>query len=123
MTPASHSSGWSQRLGRACALILRGWMRFEHAARRGLMELGLPAAVAKAIAWIPKLLLLGVLLYAAFWTAVFLLLIAAGIVLVSNISLSDLADRGEWRHGHEGWGYYVDDHMVHTDQRRPFHNE
>ncbi len=76
------------------------------------MRQGVPSTLVKAILLIPKLLLLGVLLYVAFWAALFILALAGGIFLIANTKTSHHSETGEWRDGWMGYGYYVDDERV-----------
>ncbi len=74
---------------------------------RGLMARGVPAALAKALPWAVKLLLLAVLAYAALWLAVLLVLGVVVVVVVSHgTQAEDDPDAAEWREGHSGFGLY-----------------
>ncbi|MBP7654919.1 MULTISPECIES: DUF3742 family protein [Pseudomonadota] len=102
-------SGTAERLGR---WLGRGWRAYARGERRvsgRLVSWGLPSGVAVALLWAAKLSVLGVLLYAAFWLAlalVLILLIAGGAG--SRYGSSDgLAGSNEGlRHGEAGFGYY-----------------
>lgn len=63
----------AERLGRWAGRFWRGYVRQERRAAGWLVARGLPVGGAKALLWSVKLILLGVLLYAAFWLAVLLL--------------------------------------------------
>lgn len=83
-----------RRLGRAW----RGCLRQERHAIRWLTAKGLPAGAAQALFWIAKLVVFGVLLYAAFSLALLLLFAVAAAWVVHN---SDHNEPEEWPMGDE----------------------
>lgn len=112
MSTTPRTARWTRHLGHACAKLVKKWTRLECLTASYLVRQGLPSTLVKAILLIPKLLVLGVLLYVAFWAALFILALAVGIFLVANINTSRPSESGEWRDGWMGYGYYVDDERV-----------
>ncbi|MCL1861225.1 MAG: DUF3742 family protein [Proteobacteria bacterium] len=89
------------------------WARAEHKATCVLVARGATPQAAKAVAWAVKLVLIGVLLFVAFWLA-----LAVGILFIASpggekrvFDDSDDADDAlrafpHWKHGCEGYGMY-----------------
>jgi len=71
-------------------------MRREAHVVRWLVGKGLPISGAKAILWIIKLAVIGVLLYVAFWLALLLLLVASAAWLARGV---DQTEPEEWAVG------------------------
>ncbi|MBK0032582.1 DUF3742 family protein [Erwinia sp. S43] len=72
-------SSTAERFGRRLGRI---WHAYKHQERRAvawLVSVGAPSAVATALVWAVKLVLLGVLLYATFWLALLLLFAVAAV--------------------------------------------
>ncbi|WP_369326280.1 DUF3742 family protein [Alcaligenes nematophilus] len=102
---------FAERLGRWAGRFWRGYVRQERRAAGWLAARGLPVGGAKALLWSVKLILLGVLLYAAFWLAV-LLLFAVAVAWAAQHGAWGQAqadEEPEWRYGHEGFGLYDKD--------------
>lgn len=79
MTTTSRPS-WADRFGEWAGRTWRWLVRQDHRASAWLTRQGLPAGAAKAVSWAMKLLVLVVVLYAAFWLALLLaLLVIAGL--------------------------------------------
>ncbi len=112
MSTAPHTARWTRHLGHASAKLVKEWTRLECSAASYLVRQGVPSTVVKTILLIPKLLVLGALLYVAFWAALFILALAVGILLIANTNTSRHSETGEWRDGWMGYGYYVDDERV-----------
>lgn len=121
MSTAPHTTRWAQRLGQTCARVVNSWTRLERTAAGYLVRQGVTPALVKVVLLIPKLLVLGVLLYVAFWVAQVVVLAAVGIVLISNLRAPSPSDEGEWRGGLQGHGYYVDGKRV--DSGRLFEDD
>ncbi len=98
----------AERFGRWAGGMRRGFVLRERQFADWLMARGLSAGMATALLWVVKLLVLGVLLYIAFWFAllvVFVLLVVRG--LAQNTQDEDLsAQKDEMRHGEAGYGLY-----------------
>ncbi|MDF3836072.1 DUF3742 family protein [Cupriavidus basilensis] len=77
----------------------------------------MPIGLAKDLLWVPKLLVLIVLLYAAFWLTLRLVFALPGAAAI-RIDARKPYEAGEWRHGDEGCGYYEKD--IRTDHGRLF---
>ncbi|MGK8436784.1 DUF3742 family protein [Ectopseudomonas hydrolytica] len=107
MISHTHNERWSHRLGRRAGHAWRGYLRREQRAAGWLVARGVPAGATTALLWLAKLLVLGVLLYVAFWffLLVFVLLVARGFA--HNEQDEDLwAQQDELRHGTAGYGLY-----------------
>lgn len=107
-----------ERLGRWAGRAWRGYVRREARLCAWLQGKGLPVLLAKTLLWVVKLTLLGVLLYVVFWVTLILLL---AIIAAWNVRNPPPSERGEWRHGDEGHGFYEDG--VRTDYGRLFEQE
>lgn len=91
-TQASHAP-WAARLGRAAGRAWRSYLRGERRAVEWLASRGLSAGIARALLWVVKLVVLGVLLYTALWLALLLLfVVAAGRVAEHSVP----AREDEW---------------------------
>lgn len=93
---ASPKMTMPKRAGRSLGRAYRAAMRREAYVVRWLVGKGLPIPGAKAILWIIKLAVLGVLLYVAFWLALLLLLVAAAAWLARG---ADQVEPEEWAIG------------------------
>ena len=67
----------AERLGRTLGRGWRAYVRGERRASNWLVSKGVPVAGATVLLWLVKLVVLGVLLYSAFWLA---LLVAFSVV-------------------------------------------
>ena len=89
MTTNTHNGRWSHRLGRGAGRAWRGYLRREQRAAGWLVARGVPADAAKAVLWIVKLAVFGVLLYAASWLALLLVFAVAAAWLARNADADD----------------------------------
>lgn len=83
----------AERFGRWLGCGWRGYVRREQRAVVWMVAQGLPAGGAKALLWVVKLVVLGVLLYVAFWLALLLLFAVAVAWAAQN---SAPPDEDEW---------------------------
>ncbi|MBO7795479.1 DUF3742 family protein [Burkholderia pseudomallei] len=118
MTTTSRPSG-AHRFGEWAGHTWRWLARQDRRALAWLSSLGLSASTAKAASWAVKLLVLGVLLYVAFWLMLVVMLVFAAAWLAGH-SDHDSA-QGEWRNGQEGYGYY--ENGTRTDYGRLFDDD
>ncbi|MQU08732.1 DUF3742 family protein [Pseudomonas helleri] len=97
MKPSAQHS-FAERLGQILGRMWRGCLRQERKMNGWLVEHGLPAGGATALLWIIKLVVLGLLLYAAFWMVLVLLfaVVAAWMVRDSDDDASE-----EWAVGEQ----------------------
>nr|WP_067297502.1 DUF3742 family protein [Marinobacterium profundum] len=72
----------------------RGYLRRERQVSGWLVEQGLPERAGLVLSWIAKLVVLGVLLYAAFWLA---LLIVFAVVAALIAKQRNPLDEDEWQ--------------------------
>lgn len=86
----------AERAGRTLGRAYRAAVRREADVARWLVGKGLPISGAKAILWIIKLAVIGVLLYVAFWLALLLLLVASAAWLARGV---DQTEPEEWAVG------------------------
>ncbi|MCC4622323.1 DUF3742 family protein [Xanthomonas cassavae CFBP 4642] len=96
----------SRRAGRAAG---RAWcwltFRSKQVTER-LIAAGVPAGLAKGVGACVLLLVVGVLLYAAFWLGVVLVTAVAVIWLATHIDVLDTTEEARWRDGIAGYGLY-----------------
>jgi hypothetical protein len=100
----------AERFGRRIGGMWRGFVRREHQVAGWLAARGLSAGMATALLWGVKLVVLGVLLYVAFWLAL-LLLSALVAVSIAGRKISD-EEEPEWRMGLSGYGLYRGDTRI-----------
>lgn len=118
MRTAAHTTV-AERVGRGLG---RAWLairRQEARVVQHLMHQGLSRGIATLILWAVKLLILGVLLYVAFWLTLVAIFVLAAAWLARHAD-HDSA-QGEWRNGQEGYGYY--ENGTRTDYGRLFDDD
>lgn len=101
-------SGTAERLGR---WLGRGWRAYARGERRvsgRLVSWGLPPGGAVSLLWAVKIVVLGVLLYSAFWLALVVVFAVAG-AWVAATAVHEEALEPEWRNGPAGFGLYTYD--------------
>ncbi|MBK3867349.1 DUF3742 family protein [Pseudomonas stutzeri] len=103
-------TSFAERFGQVFGRMWCGCLRLERKMSGWLVEHGLPAAGATALLWIAKLVVVGVLLYAAFWAVLVLLFAVVAASVVGGKSAD--ADELEWRIGLSGYGLYRGDTRV-----------
>jgi fatty acid desaturase len=86
----------AERAGRWLGRAWRGYAQKEARAVRWLAGNGLPGGVVRLLFWIVAIAVFGVLLYAAFWLA---LLLLVAVILASLTRDSDHDDPEEWAIG------------------------
>ena len=90
---SSAQTSFAERLGQMLGRMWRGYVRQERKANGWLVERGIPAVGATVLLWIIKLVVLGVLLYVAFWLALLLVFAVAAAWAVQHGALdSDRED-------------------------------
>lgn len=107
MTTYTHNRQWAHGLGQKLGHAWRGFMRAERHAARWLETCGVPAGGAKALCWLANVALVAVILYAALWLGVLLLLAAGAGWAASNAGAGQEEPQTEWRHGPAGFGLYT----------------
>ena len=110
---------WAHRFGEWAGRTWRWLARQDRRASAWLTRQGLSAGAAKIVPWAVKLLVLGVLLYAAFWLTLVAIFVFAAAWLARHAD-HDSA-HGEWRNGQEGYGYY--ENGTRTDYGRLFDDD
>lgn len=93
MTTKTRNGKWAHRLGMAAGRTWRSYARGERKVAGWLVAQGVSATGGTVLLWLAKLVLLGVLLYAAFWLALLLLFAVAVAWSAGN---SDAAEEDEW---------------------------
>ncbi|CAJ9214606.1 Protein of uncharacterised function (DUF3742) [Burkholderia pseudomallei] len=110
MRTTAHSTV-AERVGRGLG---RAWLairRQEARVVQHLMHQGLSRGIATLIMWAVKLLVLGVLLYVAFWLTLVAIFVLVAAWLAGNAD--DTADdKLQWRNGLSGYGLYRGDVRV-----------
>ena len=109
MKPSAQHS-FAERLGQILGRMWRGCLRQERKMNGWLVAHGLTAGGAIALLWITKLVVLGLLLYAAFWMVLVLLFAVVAASVVGGNSSNE--DEPEWRMGLSGYGLYRGDTRV-----------
>lgn len=96
----------AERIGRGLG---RAWLairRQEARVVQYLVRQGLSRGVATLFMWIVKLLVLGVLFYAAFWAALCVVFLIVAARIAPYVDYEAIVDPGEWRYGYAGFGLY-----------------
>jgi fatty acid desaturase len=97
-----------ERVGRTLGRLWRGCVRLDRRAMQVLMEKGCAPGMAKGLVRIVELAVLAGLLYAAFWFAAILVIVALvawGFRHQATLQEDD-SNQPEWREGHGGFGLY-----------------
>jgi len=82
----------AERFGRWLGRSWRGYMRGERLVSAWLEAKGVPVSVAATLVWVAKLVVLGMLLYVAFWVAVLALSVVVGMWVASQNHTDDTLD-------------------------------
>ncbi|WP_418648284.1 DUF3742 family protein [Thauera butanivorans] len=88
----------AERFGRWLGGVWRGYVRQERRVAGWLLSQGLPPGGATVLLWGIKLVVLGMLLYAAFWLALLLLCIA---IVAWGLRNGDHDEAEEWAVGEQ----------------------
>jgi hypothetical protein len=97
----------AERLGRALGWTCRGFMRLEQKTKGWLAAHGMNAALVTGILWALRLVLLGFVLYGAFWVALLLAFAYIGAWIARNDDGSyDEEHESKWEYGPAGYGLY-----------------
>lgn len=107
MKPAAQTT-FAERAGRALGRMWRGCVRLDRKANGWLVAQGWAPGVARAALLAIKLVVLGVLFYAAFLLALLLLFLVAAAWTVRTADWDDEPEP-EWRTGADGFGLYRGD--------------
>lgn len=101
----------AERTGRGFG---RAWLairRQEARVVQHLMRQGLSRGIATLSLWAVKLLVLGVLLYVAFWLTLVVIFVLVAAWLAGNAD-DTAEDKPRWRNGLSGYGLYRGDVRV-----------
>lgn len=120
MKSATHTS-MAERFGQVLGRTYNRLRRQEARTVGWLARKGVPVPVGKASLWTLKLLVLGVLLYAAFWLALLLVFALMGAWALRFADWEDEKLKPQWRDGVEGYGYY--ENGFRTDFGRLFEDD
>ncbi|MFG7103575.1 DUF3742 family protein [Burkholderia pseudomallei] len=101
----------AERIGRALGRVWLAIRRQEALVVQRLVRKGLPRGVALLIMWAAKLLVLGILLYVAFWLTLIAIFVLAAAWLAGNAD-DTAEDKPQWRNGLSGYGLYRGDVRV-----------
>lgn len=96
----------SRRAGHAAARAWRRLLVRNGQFTRWLIAAGLPAGLAKAVGAFALLLVIGVLLYVAFWLGALVFGVVVALWAIGHIDGFDPTPEPEWRDGWEGYGLY-----------------
>lgn len=105
----------SCKIGNALGKAWRGWLRIQDNVCAWLARRGLPVSVAKFLALLVNLAIIGFLLYLSVWLVlpiifVLFLVLLAGSGLETDQNDDDLF-KSEWKYGHAGYGQYNQDNI------------
>ena len=98
----------SERAGRWLGRVWRSVAHREARAVRWLAVHGVPNRFGRLLFWLIKILVVGLLLYMAFWVALIILFAMTAAWLMLNSDLDD-QKQPELRDGHSGVGLYDKD--------------
>lgn len=101
----------AERVGRRLGRVWLAIRRQEARVVQHLVRLGLSRSVAVLIMWAAKLLVLGVLLYVAFWLTLVAIFVLVAAWLAGNAD-GTADDEPQWRNGLSGYGLYRGDVRV-----------
>lgn len=113
-TMNTKKTGDTERFGRLLGRIWRGYVGRERQITGWLVTRSVPAGVATALLWIIKLVVLGGLLYVAFWLAL-LLMFAIVVAWSAHNTDPDKDQEPEWKMGLSGYGLYRGDTRIDPD--------
>lgn len=116
MITTTHNDRWTHRLGWGAGRAWRGYQHRERRAVDWLIAQGMPKSAATTLLWLIKLVVLGVLLYVAFWFALVLAFAVACAWVIRNGTIQEEPEP-EWRIGLSGYGLYRGD--VRIDPESP----
>jgi len=106
MTTGTQTGRWTNHLGRAAGRAWRWSARHDAQVVGWFARKGFSTGTAKALLWVFKLTLLLILLDVAFRLALLLMFIVVAAWLARDADLPSDKREGEWRTGHDGYGYY-----------------
>ena len=86
---ASAQTTFAENAGRILGRIWRICMRLDRKALGGLVAQGLPPGVANVVLLVVKLVILGMLVYAAFWLALLLVLVVVAAWVAPNSAYNE----------------------------------
>ncbi|WP_338523622.1 DUF3742 family protein [Pseudomonas batumici] len=108
------NQGFAYRLGYRLGRLQGACRRIETTLVGWFKKKGIPPMATRSVRWIVKLAVAGLLLYLAFWIALFVLgaLAIANAAAIAPDQEIPTGDSDGWRHGHSGFGDYIDDYRV-----------
>ena len=112
--PTQPHPSLAERFGRRLGLSWRAYLRLERQTVAQALERGVPRAITIGGLWLVRLLIMGGLLYVAFWPGLLLaiaVMTAGAVVEKPTDSLTD-DEKDEWRMGWSGYGLYRDDTRI-----------
>ncbi|AKH70665.1 MULTISPECIES: DUF3742 family protein [Gammaproteobacteria] len=108
MATNAHTERWAHRAGCKVGRAWRGVVRQDRRAIEWFVKHGWPTGLAKAMLWAFKLIVLGILLYVAFWLALVLVFFIVTAWVMRNTEISN-ENEPEWCDGLLGFGLYHPD--------------
>jgi hypothetical protein len=99
----------AESIGRTLGHAWMAYKRREGRVLRWMVGNGLSAGSANVALWTVKLLVLGVLLYVAFWAVLLLMLAVVAVWSVRFFNWNEEEQPPEWRDGLLGFGLYDKD--------------
>ena len=89
MATNAHTERWAHRAGCKVGRAWRGVVRQDRRAIEWFVKHGWPTGLAKAMLWAFKLIVLGILLYVAFWLALVLVFFIVTAWVMRNTEISN----------------------------------
>ena len=88
MKPSAQTT-FAERIGRTLGRLRQGLMRLDQKAHGELVAQGLPPGVANVVLLVAKLVTLSMLVYAAFWLALLLVLVVVAAWVAPNSAYNE----------------------------------
>jgi len=99
----------AERFGRWLGRGWRVYLRGERRVLAWMADKGVPTPIPVVLVWAVKLVVLGVLLYVAFWVALLFAFAVMAAWVARNVDWRQPAP--EWRNGTAGFGLYTYDNF------------
>ncbi|WP_434025717.1 DUF3742 family protein [[Pseudomonas] boreopolis] len=111
----------ARRLGRWVGERHRTLRRREALVVHWMTDCGVPLGLARLLPWTVKVVVLLALLYVAVWLVLLLVFEAVAARVLEAQSQMTPEERGQWRDGERGFGYY--EGCFRTDLGNPWNSE
>lgn len=115
------NQGFAYRLGYRLGRLQGACRRIETTLVGWFQKKGIPPMATRPLCWIVNLAVAGLLLYLAFWVALFVLgaLAIAAAAVIAPDQEKPAGDNDGWQYGHSGFGYYINGYRIDSDTVDP----